>query len=478
MSFIVPQRAASSVAGADAGLAEQGLLGAILARNDRLDRIPELRAEHFAFALHARIFRAIVDRFGRGHVADGITLAPTLEDDPDLPHGMTGRAYLAALLAAATHPANLPTYADTITDAWRRREAARIGLEMAARAGAPEEEGIDIASDAAAELLALAEAGSSNAGVSISEAARQAMRAAEEAARNGGRPPGLSTGLAGLDRLTGGLSPGQMIVLGGRPGMGKTAAALNIVLAAGQVGAGCVFFSLEMGADELADRLLCRLANIPHDHLRDGRMNDAEAERLVAAERALSTLPIWIDATPGLTAEQIHLRARGYARKLRCPLGLVVIDHIGLMSAPRGMANAGLVAITEMNSKAIKRLAKELKVPVLAAAQLKRDLEHREDKRPTMADLRWSGSIEQDADVIVFLHREEAFRKGREPQRRSDESASAYAARLAEHRTMMAEIGGRGELIIVKQRRGATGTIPICFDGATYHVTDDDEALR
>jgi replicative DNA helicase len=246
--------------------------------------------------------------------------------------------------------------------------------------------------------------------------------------------------------------------------------ALNVALAAARAGIGVALFSLEMSADELGERLLANLTGITGTRIRDGRLAQGEWDRLVAARHDLDALPIHVDATGGLTVERIRLRVRALARK--SPIALVVIDHLGLLAPQVGFERAGIVAATEANSKAAKITAKDLGVSVLALSQLNRALEGRDDKRPGLADLRWSGSIEQDADSVIFLHREEVHLLAREPSRRADETDAKHAVRIAAWRAAINEVAGRGELIVAKQRRGPTGTVPIRFDGALCRIED------
>ena len=381
-----------------------------------------------------------------------------------------GASYLAELLTALMPSSTLRPYAEVIRDAWRRRRVIEIAQDASARARLQDDtDPADvIASGIAAELLALADGGTRDGAVTIGAAADAALRAANVGRERGGRKRGVPTGIEGLDALLGGLLPGQLVVLGARPAVGKSVLALNVALATARAGTGVAFFSLEMSADELGERLLANLTGIPATQIRDGRLTQEQWDRLVAARHDLNELPIHVDATASLTVERIRLRARALARK--APIGLVVIDHLGLLAPQAGFERTGIVAATEANSKAAKIAAKDLAVPVLALSQLNRALEGRDDKRPGLADLRWSGSIEQDADCVIFLHREEVHLIGREPSRRADETDAKHAGRIAAWQSAIDEVAGRGELIVAKQRRGPTGTVLIRFDGALCRI--------
>lgn len=452
--------------------AEQYLLGTILADTRRFEVVADLlEPHHFFDPIHGRVFGDIAARVRAGKHVDAVTLrsfytaAGVLEE-------VGGAGYLVELLSALMPASTLRPYAAIIVDAWQRREVLRLAKEAAGRAVLQDldDPGGAIASSVAADLLALADTGTKGAAMSVGTAADAAIRAADAARRNDGCVRGVPTGLASLDRMLGGLLPGQLVVLGARPAVGKTATALCVALAAARAAFGVAFFSLEMSAAELAERLLANTTNIPGTAIRDGRLGQAEWDRLVGARHDLDALPIQVDDTPALTVERIRLRARAMSRRM--PLGLVVVDHLGLLAPSSGTEKAGLVTITEQNSRALKVLAKELAVPVLALAQINRILESRDDKRPGLADLRWSGSIEQDADVVLFLHREEVHLLGREPGRRPEETDRRHEERAAHWRATVAAVAGKGELIIAKQRRGPTGALPILFDGALCRVED------
>ncbi|GGJ22644.1 replicative DNA helicase [Neoroseomonas lacus] len=452
--------------------AEQAVLGSILANNRNYELVADiLRPEHFADPILARIFSDATRCIQSGQLADAITLRGTYEADGAL-HEVGGPSYLPQLISAMASPLSLQSYAEAIVDRWRRRQIMVQAQEAIARAQyvTSEDPAAAIASAVASEMLSLAETGTQERTTDIGTAADAALKAAEDASRNGGRAPGLPTGISSLDRLIGGLSASQMIVIGARPGVGKTALAISIALAAAQSGVGVLIFSLEMAAAELAERMLANIAGISGTLIRDGRLGQKQWDHLVAARNELHQLDIRIDDAVALTMEQVRLRARTMSRKR--PIGLIVIDHIGLLAPPPGMAKAGPAVWTESNSKATKALAKELRIPVLALSQLNRGLEGREEKRPGLADLRWSGSIEQDADVVAFIHRDDIHLSNHAPSRKPDESEAKFAERQSSYAAALAASKGRAELIVAKQRRGPTGTLQLRFDAARCHIAD------
>lgn len=452
--------------------AEQAIVGAILADNRRYELVADsLRPEHFFDPGTARVFADAVRRIRDGQVGDIVTLRAAYEASGEL-DAVGGAQYLAGLLSAMAPPSALPSYAALIIDCWRRRQIIGSAEDAIARARAidSDDDGAAIASATAGELLEVAESGASASAISIGDAAREVLRAAQAAHERGGRALGLPTGVAALDTLLGGLAPAQMVVLGARPGVGKTAVALSIALAAARAGIGVAIFSLEMASDELAERLLANIAGIPGTAIRDGRMDQRQWDLLVAAEGELDRLDIQVDDTPGLTMQRVLLRVRAMSRKR--PVGLVIVDHLGLLAPPAGTEKSGPVVATEANSKSLKALAKELRLPVLALSQLNRALEGRDEKRPGLADLRWSGSIEQDADVVMFIHREEMHLRNRAPTRKPDEGVGKFEERVAAYDAALAAAAGRAELIVAKQRRGPTGIVAIRFDAATCRIND------
>lgn len=463
--------------------AEQALLGGILANNKAYAKVADyLRPEHFADQAHAAIFEAIEVKIGCGEIADAITLKSTLEHSGALDQ-VGGFPYLAQLITAMISPQYVEGYGQAIRDAWRRRAALGAAEEMVAAAydGA-----MDIREGVGRALGTLESAldGDADAvrGMTMLEAYDAAGDAADAASRTGG-VTGLSTGFSILDAVLGGMNQQEMIVLGARPGMGKSALALQIGIAAarqmrdaakaGGERQGVLIESLEMEAKQLGRRAMAWLADVPVAALKSGR-HASYASQIVAARREVVDLPLLIEDMPGQTARQLQLRARAAARRFG-KLGLVIVDHMHIVRPESADAkNGGTWAVGQI-SNALKRMAKEFQCPVLALAQLSRGVEGRDDKRPTLADLRYSGEIEQDADAIMFLYREEYYLPKGEPARRTGQSQQQHADACLELEQRREATRGKAEVIFAKVRDGEPQTKMLNFDGPT---TSFSEPLR
>jgi replicative DNA helicase len=473
--FQVRHRAAPVLEALDA---EHGIVGAILANNRCYELVAqELLPEHFTDGVCGRIYDDAARRIRAGQVADVVTLRNFYEADGMLAE-VGGPLYLAQLVRAAVSSLSLRSYLAFLLDLWRRRQIIAVADSARIRALALDDadDGATIAGAIASDLLGLADAGTHNTSTSAGHAADAVLKAAEAARERGGKAAGVPSGIAGVDRLLGGFSAGQFVIIGARPAVGKTAVALNFAIRAARAGVGVAIFSLEMASEELGERLLANLAGSSATAIRDGNLSQCQWDAVVAARNDLATLPILIDDRARLSVESVRLRAMAMTRKQ--PLGLIVVDHIGLLVPPVGFERANPTIVTEQNSKSLKALAKELGATVLGLSQLNRGLENRDEKRPGLADLRWSGSLEQDADVVMFIHREEIHLRGREPSWRPDETAERHSGRIASHEATLHAVAGRGELIIAKQRRGPTGTVLIFFDGAQCRISDIDAAER
>ncbi len=451
--------------------AEQALLGAILINNEACDRVSGfLKPEHFFEPLHARIFEASAALVRAGKLVTPVTLKSYFETDATLEE-VGGPAYLAKLAAAATTVINTEEYGRTVYDLAVRRALIGIGEDLVNEAfdagvDEPPEQQIERTEQALYDLAETSKYGSGflNFGTALSHAIDMAAKAYE---RDGGLS-GISCGLKDIDAMVGGLQPSDLIVLAGRPSMGKTALATNIayhvarayksehaadgttlVTDGGVVG----FFSLEMSAEQLATRIISEQAGIPSEKIRRGRIDEEMFHRLVQKSQELQGIPLYIDHTGGITVAQLAARARRLKRQRG--LGLVVIDYLQLLSGSSRRAREGRVQeVSEITTK-LKALAKELEVPILALSQLSRQVEQRDDKRPQLADLRESGSIEQDADVVMFIFREEYYAERRKPRENTPE--------FFEWQEEMNAITGLAEVIVGKQRHGPTGTIRLQF---------------
>jgi replicative DNA helicase len=462
--------------------AEQALLGAILVNNDAFDRVSDfLKPEHFSEEMHRRIFDVASQLIRAGKLASPITLK-TFLGEHDL-GGVTVPQYLARLAAEATTIINAEDYGRTIHDLALRRDLILIGEDIVnaaydAPVGVSPREQIE---EAERKLYSVAETGRYEGGFQrFSDALTTAVDMAAKAFERDGRLSGIATGLTDLDRYMGGLQPSDLIIVAGRPGMGKTALATNIaynvarawrgeVRADGHidtVNGGIVgFFSLEMSAEQLATRIIAEQSGIPSSTIRRGGINERDFEKIKDVAIELQHLPFFIDETGGLTVAQLAARARRLKRQKG--LDLLVIDYIQLLqgSSRRSQENR-VQEVTEITTN-LKALAKELNVPIMALSQLSRQVENRDDKRPQLSDLRESGSIEQDADVVMFVFREEYYLSNKEPRPGTDE--------YTKWQVEMAAVHGKAEIIIGKQRHGPTGTVNVQFDAA---VTRFDNLAR
>ena len=456
--------------------AEQALLGAILLNNDAFWRVADfLRGEHFFEPIHCEIFDIASQLVRAGKTATPVTMKTFMNAGLDL-GGMTLAQYLARLCGEATTIINTEDYGRTVFDLSVRRRLIGAGEEMV---NAAYDSPVDLSpkdqiETAERALYELAETGRFGAGFEgFGAALTKSIDMAAAAYQRDGHLSGLATGLVDLDRQMGGLQPSDLIVLAGRPGMGKTALVTNIGYAVAaawrgeirpdgsvnSVSGGVVgFFSLEMSAEQLATRIVAEQCGIPSSTIRRGALTEGEFERIKDVAIALQHLPLFIDESGGLTVSQLAARARRLKRQRG--LDLIIIDYLQLMSGSGKRANDNRVnEITEITTR-LKALAKELRVPIIALSQLNRSVEQREDKRPQLSDLRESGSIEQDADVVLFVYREEYYHAQRKPLESDREK---FAEWMAEGD----KVGGKAEVIIGKQRHGPTGTIDLAFDGAT-----------
>jgi replicative DNA helicase len=467
--------------------AEQALLGAVLVNNEAFYRVSDfLEPPHFFEPLHQRIFDLAASLIKAGKVATPVTMKTFLPADLDI-GGLNVSQYLARLAAEATTVINAADYGRTIYDLAIRRSLIVIGEDMVNVAyDAP----VDFApqdqiEDAERRLYELAETGKYDTGFQrFGLALTTAVDMAARAYQRDGKLSGLATGLTDLDRMMGGLQPSDLIILAGRPGMGKTALATNIAYNVakhwhGETGAdgrthtidgGIVgFFSLEMSAEQLATRIISEQAGIPSYRIRRGEIDPSDFDNIAECARDMEQIPLFIDETGGLTIAQLAARARRLKRQRG--LDLLVIDYIQLLSGSSRRSNENRVQeVTEITTN-LKALAKELNVPVVALSQLSRQVESRDDKRPQLSDLRESGSIEQDADVVMFIYRDEYYLKNKEPKPGTEE--------YFKWQTEMDQVHGKAEVIIGKQRHGPTGSVPLQFkaDVTRFANLADEERL-
>jgi replicative DNA helicase len=452
--------------------AEQALLGAILTNNDACDRVSQfLQPEHFFEPLHARIYDAAANLIRMGKLATPITLKSYFENDATMKE-IGGPAYLARLAASATTIINAEEYGRTIHELAQRRKLIGIGTDIVNEAydGDVENSARAMIEKAETTLYSLAEVDKYGKGFqNFGRALTDAIDMAAAAFQRDGHLSGLSTGLRDLDEKMGGLQASDLIILAGRPAMGKSALATNIAYHVARAydaeyqpdgslkvknGGVVALFSLEMSAEQLATRIIAEQSGIPSEKIRRGKIDEDEFKRLVDVSRELQALPLYIDATGGLTIAQVAARARRLKRQRG--LGLIIVDYLQLLAGSARKAAEGRVQEVSEITVGLKALAKELNVPIIALSQLSRQVENRDDKRPQLADLRESGSIEQDADVVLFIFREEYYMQRKEPR-----------PGTPEHLTWqddMNRVTGIAEVIIGKQRHGPTGIVELQFE--------------
>ena len=469
---------------------EAALLGAILTNNRAFERVSDfLQAVHFFAPVHGRIYEATVKLIERGQVASPLTLKHFFDNDEAL-EDVGGATYLYELATAVVSVVNAAEYGRLVHDLYLKRALIGLGEDVVNDAYTNEIEvtALDQIESAEQQLYDLATSGEAERGsVTLKEAATVAIEMAEKAFKRDSHVVGITTGLDLLDRKLGGLHPSDLIILAGRPSMGKTALATNIAFNAARAAqkaasggeqnngeAGCVlFFSLEMSSEQLATRILSEQSELPSDRIRRGDVDSDEFARLVRASQEVHRIPLIIDDTPALTISAIRTRARRTKRQ-QGGLALVVVDYLQLLQGLPGHRAENRVNEIGEISRGLKTLAKELKVPVLALAQLSRQVENREDKRPQLSDLRESGSIEQDADVVMFIYREEYYLEKSTPIRGIDEDRKRADDRGERWQKRMDEVRNTASVIIAKQRHGPTGTIDLYFDGSLTRFADLD----
>ncbi|WP_439598026.1 replicative DNA helicase [Falsiroseomonas sp.] len=469
--------------------AEQALLGALLANNKAYERVSEfLAADHFADVVHGRIYAAIQRRIEAGHLADAVTLRAEFEHSGLLDE-VGGPAYLGQLLTAMVGVINAGEYGRVIHDAWLRRQLLDLGEVMVNRAfGAePELDGKLQMESAEQALFDLSRAGESGGGfVSFERALATAVQHAEKAFSNPGGVAGLSTGLRDLDAKLGGLHPSDLLIMAGRPGMGKTALAVKVAFGGarailreakekdphGVPRGGVAIFSLEMSCDQLATRLLSEESRISGDRIRRGEISQRDFDKFLEVSRELQQLPLFIDDTPAITISALRTRCRRLQRTKG--LNLIIVDYLQLMRPAAGSKPENRVQEISQITQGLKAIAKELSVPVIALSQLSRAVEQREDKRPQLADLRESGSIEQDADVVMFIYRDEYYLQARQPKELSFDNPQKFTEAVEKWQKDMEDAHNKAELIVAKQRHGPTGTIRLFFEAEFTRFGDLD----
>lgn len=461
--------------------AEQALLGAILTNNAVMERVGDfLLPDHFYHPAHRTIYESAAKLIAQNHLANPVTLKPYMDREPVL-KAVGGAAYLIDLVASVVTIINAEDYARAIQDLALRRSLIDLGEGMVNEAYA-----VTLEDDAATQIEAaerrlfdMATTGGADQGpVTFRKAIISAIDMAQAAHRREGALAGVPTDLIDLDKKLGGLHNSDLLILAGRPSMGKTALATTVAFNAarsfreeardGTPPKSVVFFSLEMSAEQLATRILAEQAEVSSHKMRTGELSNEDFERVSHVSTSLESMPLFIDDTPALSISAMRTRCRRLARRnggLESSLGLIVVDYLQLLQANKGERHDGRVQEVSAITRSLKALAKEMNVPVLALSQLSRAVEQRDDKRPQLSDLRESGSIEQDSDVVMFVYREQYYLERAEPVRKAEEADDKFALRYTGWKQRCEEAYNKAEVIIAKQRHGPIGTVRLFFDG-------------
>ena len=443
--------------------AEQHLLGSVLVNNDIIDEIANIiNSDKFYDPIHIKIYEVIENLNKKGMVANPITLKNYFEKNQGL-DDVGGVEYLVRLTRFSSSVKQAMDYAKIVHENFVKRELIQISHQIKDDSINPEDDKSSdlIIEDAEKLLFDLAERGSfSQSFIKFNLALDQSINMAEQAMKNDQGIVGVPTGLTELDEKLGGLHKSDLVIIAGRPSMGKTALATNIAYHAAKniqlkgLKSSVAFFSLEMSSEQLSTRILSEQSRIKSNDIRRGKATEEELGRYIETSRDIYDLPLYIDETPAITISTLSNRARRIKRLFG--LNLIVVDYIQLMRTSSKRNDGRVQEISEI-TQGLKALAKELSVPVLALSQLSRAVEQRDDKKPQLADLRESGSIEQDADVVLFVFREEYYEEKKQPKLGSIEHA--------EWQSKMSDIAGLAEILIGKQRHGPTGNIQVEFEG-------------
>lgn len=468
--------------------AEQAVLAAVLMDNRALERVGEfLNAKHFSHPAHQEIYKLAERQFSAGIPFDIIT-AKNYLDQQGVLESVGGVDYLSQLAGAGTSVVNIEQYGRIVYEHAIRRDLIALGQDITEKAFVEDldlspQRQIEIAEQ---KLFDMATTGTSERDItSISTALQSALAEAEIAYKADGQLSGLTTGLTALDKSISGLHHSDLIIIAGRPAMGKTTLAMNIAFnAANAIAYGranknykgaVVFFSLEMSASQLAARVLSSQSKVPATAMREGTLTDEDFLKMSQYSAAIGKVPLFIDDTPGMSVPMMRTRARRLARK-HGGIALIVIDYLQLMESPGGKKSDNRVQEISEITRGLKMMAKELDVPVIALSQLSRGVEQRDDKRPQLADLRESGSIEQDADIVMFTYREEYYLQNRDPNERISNTTNnnmhdSWQSRLERAR-------GKADIIIGKNRHGRPETVRTAFFGdySLFDNLDDIEA--
>jgi replicative DNA helicase len=442
--------------------AEQALLGSIFVWNETLDRIGELEPKHFFDPLLGRVFEVARATYEAGRKVTPVTLKSFFDDAKPIGGEMPVYQFLGTLAARAVSIPHAKDYANEIRDLYTRRQLIVLGQELSSSAWQSGDASVtELIGQTEAALYGLAEKTTYGSGSApLSSVLSRVVEQANEAYRTNGKACGISTGFRDLDAKIGGLRPGNLVIIAGRPGMGKSVLAANIGMRMAKRDIPVQFDSLEMSADELGERILADEAEIPLAAMRNGNLKEADIRTLLERSQEINGFPFYLDATGGMTIGRLSARARRVKRQRN--IGCLIVDYLQLMA---GGSQNRVSDVTDI-TMGLKALAKELDIPVIALSQLSRAVEQRQDKRPQLSDLRESGSIEQDADIVMFVYREAYYVEREEPTTGSK----------AEWQERLASIKGKAEVIVGKHRHGSTGIVQMAFDGK--HTRFDNLAVE
>lgn len=450
--------------------AEQAVIGGVLMDNAALDRIGDMLApEHFFDPVHQELWRIINRVVAGGQTATAIQLQHHVAEWPDITETMTAGQYVSLVASHAVTIFGVKNYAKTVRELATRRGLMTLGEDMAGAASESDDVPAQIA-DVESRLMQIQQTGANERPVlSLHDAAIEAVNQVSAAYQRGDGLAGLATGISTLDAMLGGLAPSDLIIIAGRPGMGKTALAVNVGanIAMRQDKRAVGIMSMEMAASQLALRVMSESAGIPAHRLRTGQVSDHDIGMLMRGAKALAAVPLYIDQSGGLTLAQVASRARRMKRQSK--IELLIIDYLQLMAGGSIRGGNRTQEITEITT-GLKALAKELDIPIVALSQLSRQVENRPDKRPQLSDLRESGSIEQDADIVLFVYREEYYLAQKQPD--------PAEAEHVEWQQKMSRARGKAEVIIGKQRHGPAGTVNLLFDRETTTFSDAPQAAE
>ena len=449
--------------------AEEILLGALISDNNSAEYIENgLSDFHFHVPMLGRIFKAVLELVNKDQIANPLTLDHYFSDDTSF-NEIGGKKYLVSLCEGNLGSSIVKDYADLILELYNKRELIRIAqsIFLNSKKLDYDKSSAELIEETEAQLFVLTENKKfeSNKLIAFSDSIRLAMNSANLAHENKGKLSGISSGFLAVDDLLGGLHKSDLIILAGRPSMGKTALATNMAYNAAsnkEEGKSVAFFSLEMSAEQLANRILAEQALLSSDQIRRGKLTKDDFIKLSEVSKEISNNKLFIDDTPAINVSTLRTRARRLKRKLDTELGLIVVDYLQLMRGSKKYENR-VQEISEI-TQGLKSVSKELNVPILALSQLSRAVEQREDKRPHLADLRESGTIEQDADVVVFIYRQEYYEERSEPKSAGTESSVSFHERYLKWQENLKKCKNIADIIVAKQRHGPIGSLQLHFN--------------